>query len=120
MGQPLGGGVDTANPLSVGTLGAVGTSPPVVLYGSFNISLWGTFSGSVQLERSFDGGVTWLPVSASSGGTVLAWTAPVSLTWPEIEHQVLYHLNCTALTAGTVNFRLSQSSDLAFIGGLGR
>lgn len=74
---------------------------------AFNISLWGTFVATVQLERSFDNGVTWLPLTA--GGTAtLKFTAPCSESAGETEAGVLYRLNCTAYTSGTVNYRLSQ------------
>ena len=32
---------------------------------SFNVSLWGVFSATCPLKRSFDGGSTWLPITAS-------------------------------------------------------
>lgn len=74
---------------------------------SFNISVWGTFVGTVQLERSFDNGTTWLPLTA--GGTQIEkFTAPASESVDEFEVGVLYRLNCTAYTSGTINYRLSQ------------
>ena len=73
----------------------------------FNISLWGTFAASVQLERSFDGGTTWLPITAS-GVQLFKWTAPASEVNQEDQASVLYRLNCTSFTSGTVNFRISQ------------
>lgn len=72
----------------------------------FNVSLWGTFVATVQLERSFDGGTTWLPLTAL--GSSLAFTAPCSEVFEETEEGVAYRLNCTAFTSGTVNYRLSQ------------
>lgn len=74
----------------------------------FNLSLWGTFSGTVQVERSFDRGASWLACSRDGAGTPAAYSAPVSLVMEEPEAGVLYRLNCTALTSGTVNYRLSQ------------
>jgi hypothetical protein len=73
----------------------------------FNVSLWGTFVATVQLERSFDNGTTWLPLTAN-GTQVMKWTAPASESTGETEAGVLYRLNCTAYTSGTVNYRLSQ------------
>jgi hypothetical protein len=72
----------------------------------FNISLWGTFAGSVQLERSFDG-ATWLPVTAA-GVQLCIWTAPASESWEEDEVKPVYRLNCTLYTSGTANYRISQ------------
>lgn len=74
---------------------------------AFNLSLWGTFVASVQLERSFDGGTTWLPLTAN-GTQIYKFTAPCSEGGDETEAGVLYRLNCTAYTSGTVNYRLSQ------------
>jgi hypothetical protein len=73
----------------------------------FNVSLWGTFVGTVQLERSFDGGTTWLPITAA-GTQLYAWTAPASESASDDETGVLYRLNCIAYTSGTVNYRVSQ------------
>ena len=73
----------------------------------FNITLWGTFSATVQLERSFDGGTTWQYLT--SGGTqTYKWTAIASEQNQEDEYIAIYRLNCTAFTSGTVNYRISQ------------
>ena len=73
----------------------------------FNISLWGTFVATIQLERSFDGGTTWLPLTAM-GNQIYQFSAPCSETCVETEAGVLYRWNCTAYTSGTVNHRISQ------------
>lgn len=73
----------------------------------FNVSLWGTFVGAVRLERSFDGGTTWLPLTAA-GIALYAWTAPASEIAEEPETGVIYRLSCTAFTSGTINYRVSQ------------
>lgn len=97
-----------------GTFAATGQSASFLpdgvadgLVRSFNISLWGTFVGTVQLERSFDNGTTWLPLT-TNGTQVNKYTAPCSEYVEESEVGVLYRLNCTAYTSGTVNYRLSQ------------
>lgn len=76
----------------------------------FNIELKGTASGAVQLERSFDEGVTWVGLYAG-GFQLYAWTytAALSETAVESETNILYRLNCTALTSGTITYRASQS-----------
>lgn len=73
------------------------------------------FSGTLQLERSFDGGSTWLPANIGSSGTLAQWNAgtPVSITFGEPEKQVLYRLNCIAYTSGTINYRISQTGGAA-------
>ena len=74
---------------------------------NFNISLWGTFVATVQLERSFDSGTTWLPITAA-GTHLFKWTAPASEQNQEDEYIVIFRLNCTSFTSGTVNYRISQ------------
>lgn len=68
----------------------------------FNFTLWGTFVGSVQLERTFDG-VVWHPITVL--GTPLVFTAPCSEQLEEIDAGVRYRINCTSLSSGTVNYR---------------
>lgn len=94
---------------NTGTSGAVGAGPGARLIrkGAFNVSIWGTFVATLRLERSFDGGTTWLPVT-NEGGTVRSWTAPVSTSFTEEELSVMYRLNCTAWTSGVAEWRISQ------------
>lgn len=68
------------------------------------------FVGTVQIERSFDGGNTFL-VANLGGGMLAQFNAgsPVSLTFGEPEKNVLYRLNCIAYTSGTINYRISQT-----------
>jgi hypothetical protein len=74
-----------------------------------------TYSGTVQLERSFDGGTTWIVCNIGGSGQLAQWSAgtPVSLTFGEPEKNVLYRLNCTAYSAGTINYRISQTGGAA-------
>jgi hypothetical protein len=74
----------------------------------FNLSLWGAFTGVVGVERSFDRGVSWIGCSRDGAGTPAVYSTPVSLVLEEPEAGVIYRLNCTALSAGTVSYRLSQ------------
>lgn len=75
--------------------------------GPFNLTLWGTFTGSVTLERLLPGEEVWVPLSKDLTGAAAAFTAPVSLTSSEPEAGTLYRLNCDAVS-GTLNWRLSQ------------
>ena len=98
-------------PPVTGTFSATGQSASFAPVGGrgFNASLWGTFSATVQIERSFDGGTTWLILTAN--GTQLekfAGSQVISENLQEDESGVLYRFNCTAYTSGTVNYRLSQ------------
>jgi hypothetical protein len=88
-----------------GTLNAAGSSAAAQVRGDFNFSLWGTFAATCTLERSFDG-TTWLPLTAL--GTAISWTGPTSETLSEPEYGVLYHVKCSPVTSGTVNYRVSQ------------
>jgi hypothetical protein len=74
-----------------------------------------SYSATVQLERSFDGGSTWIVCNIGGSGTLAQWTAgtPVSLTFGEPERNVLYRLNCIAYTSGTINYRISQTGGAA-------
>jgi hypothetical protein len=72
---------------------------------SFNVSIWGTGAGSVQLERSYDG-VLFLPVTEAA--QICAWTAPASESWKEDQVGVFYRLNNTVYTSGTFNYLISQ------------
>lgn len=95
-----------------GSFAATGQSAGITVKGvddqrahPLNISLWGTFVATVQVERSFDNGTTWLPLTAL--GSSIPFTAPASEVFDEGETGVQYRLNCTSYTSGTVNYRLS-------------
>lgn len=75
--------------------------------GRFNVSLWGTFSADVRVERSFDGGTTWVPL-AKPDLTPALFDEPISFAVEETEGEVLHRLNCTTYTSGTVNYRMSR------------
>lgn len=71
-----------------------------------NMSLWGTFVATLVLERSFDKGVTWLPITAL--GTPIEFTGPCTETFEEYEKGVQWRWRCKARTSGTINYRISQ------------
>lgn len=75
--------------------------------GRFNVSLSGTFEADVQVERSFDGGVTWIPV-AGVDMTPLVMDQPISLACEETEASISWRLNCTSFSSGTVAYRMSR------------
>lgn len=97
-----------------GTFVATGSSAPFSPENSvgngvsapFNMSLWGTFVGTIYIERSFDNGATYLPITAL--GSSVTFSAPASEVFEEPEAGVLWRLRCSAYTSGTVNYRLSQ------------
>lgn len=73
------------------------------------------YSGTVQIERSFDGGRTWIVCNVGGVGQLAQYAAgtPVSLTFGEPEKSVLYRLNCIAYSSGTINYRISQTGGAA-------
>jgi hypothetical protein len=72
------------------------------------------FNATVQLERSFDGGLTYIPCNLGTAGVIALWTTgPISFTFGEPERQTLYRLNCVAYTSGTINYRISQTGGAA-------
>lgn len=57
------------------------------------------WSGTVNIEKSFDGGSTWVVYSTS--------TSPITIAITENELGVYYRANCTTYTSGTINYRFS-------------
>lgn len=118
MGKLAPTGIELATDLLTGSLSAAGASASIALYGRFNLTLSGTFSATVQLQRSFDGGTTWVERTIDTTGAAASFTAPVSLSLFEPERGVIYQLDVTAYTSGTVNFRLSTTSPAASAWGI--
>lgn len=118
MGKPSSSSLDLASvsgTLSAGSLDATGSSAGAIFLGGFNLTLSGTWVGTVALERSFDGGTTWVTASTDSAGTASAYTANCSVVVWEIEAGVNYRVTFTR-TSGTVVYRLSQTAPV-IIGG---
>lgn len=95
--------VRIADPAFTGT----GQSATAKVFGPFNIAIWGTFGGTVALERALDG-TNFVAVATDGTGTPADYTSPVSVTGLEVESEVTYRFNCTAFTSGTIHCRLSQ------------
>jgi hypothetical protein len=73
------------------------------------------YSATIQIERCFDGGHTWILCNIGGAGQIAQYAGgtPVSLTFGEPEKNVLYRLNCIAYTSGTINYRISQTGGAA-------
>lgn len=130
MGIPSANGNELASMVVSGTFTATGNSGNAVAYngpgqpkagisavlplfvGVFNAALWGTFVATMQLQCSFDGGTNWVPISEDTSGTPANYTAPMKLEPYECEQGVLYRWACTSYSSGTVNYRLSQSTQV--------
>lgn len=113
MGKLSTTGLEQATTVAAGNFTATGVGSSVPIFGPTNFFVYGTFVGSVQLERSFDGGTNWITYNTLDAANDFAkFTAPGSLVITEPEHGMLYRVNCTAFTSGTINWRLSSSTDL--------
>ena len=77
---------------------------PVKLSGYFNLSISGTWTGTLTVQRSWDLGDTWLDVD-----TFIANTEEYGLE-PEHTNVVLYRIGAKvdALSSGSAILRLSQ------------
>lgn len=74
----------------------------------FNIAVYGTFVGTVVLEKTFDSGANWIPVFRQGTTTAISYTAPGAEMLCEPEMSVAYRWRCSAYTSGTINTRLSN------------
>ncbi len=123
MGKLSPTGIELAQVVVSGSLTATGSSGAGVIGGegpnaggataatfkdTFNAQLSGTFVATMQLQRSTDGGTTYIPLSVDNAGNANSYTAPMSLPCFEPEAGVLYRWTCTAFTSGTINYRISQ------------
>lgn len=77
------------------------------------------YTGSVQLEKSFDGGASWIVANIGPPGSgamaIYQNASSVSFSLFEPERQVLYRWNCTAITlSGTesIQYRISETGSL--------
>ncbi len=82
-----------------GSFTATGASSHFVTRRGFNLSLSGFGTATVELQRSFDQGATWL--------TVKSYTAAVERVVDDPEHGVYYRLECTSYSSGTILYRMS-------------
>lgn len=111
-GKPCTTCTDQATTLVSGTFTGTANGTSAIFFGMFNLELSGTWVGSVQLERSFDGGTTFVAAAMDTTGTAAAYTVNVSVVVNESEPGVIYRVRCTAYTSGTVAYRLSAGPRL--------
>lgn len=81
------------------------------------------WAATVNIERSFDGGATWLCAGVGGAGAGASYVGasqgagppviPVSVIIGEPEQGMLYRLNCVAFTSGVINWRISGTSAAA-------
>ncbi|ABS68883.1 hypothetical protein Xaut_3655 [Xanthobacter versatilis] len=103
----LSNGASGVTPVT-GSLSATGYSAPFTPIPGrpFNFTATGTFVGTLVLERSFDGGVTMVALTAL-GSPLYTFTGPFSESYTEDESGVQYFIHCTSYTSGTINYRMS-------------
>ncbi len=92
------------NKKSLANIGAADSYvQPIYVQGVFNLSISGTWAGTVTLQRSFDNGATWLDVSGYTGNAE-------SNSEYEPEGGVCYRAGFKAgqYTSGTAVIRISQ------------
>jgi hypothetical protein len=107
MGRPTPTADDQATLVSEGTLSGAGqTTSPTVFTGRFNLAVSGAFVGKVVIDRSFDGGATWVPCT-NLGGAV-EFEGPASEILQNGERGVLFRARMAAWTSGAAVVRLSQ------------
>lgn len=115
---------DQANAVVSGSFAGTttGQSNSFLCWGPFNVVIYGSggpngnWNGTVRLERSFDGGATWVVCGIGGDGTQASWNTnnqDVSVIVGEPEKGVLYRLNCTVHTSGTINYRMSATGQAA-------
>lgn len=101
-------------PTQATTTGAIAangaTVGPFQAAGLFNVWLYGTFAGTLALQRSFDGGTTWLTVSTDGTGALATYTAPATVMVEEVEWGNMYQVIATAWTSGTATVRFSAQT----------
>ncbi len=100
---------DLAERVTEAALAAVAAvTPSFTFTGTANLalSLTGGATGTAVLDKSFDGGTTWLP--ASNLGVVVTLTAPCAEVIFSREAGVLHRVRRTGGTGAGFTARLSQ------------
>ena len=95
----------------VGTFTGTGSSSSLELLGEFNVLITDGIA-TVEVKRSFDNGSNWYTVSLDSTGTPASYTTASGVAFngvvEEREKDIIYKLECTSYTSGTVTYRFSQ------------
>jgi len=94
-----------------GTFTTTGNSDELILLGEFNVLITGGIA-TVEIQKSFDGGLNWYTISQDSAGTPASYTTSGGVVFngvvEEREGNIEYRLACTAYTSGTITYRMSQ------------
>jgi lysophospholipid acyltransferase (LPLAT)-like uncharacterized protein len=106
MGQPAPNNADQGRRVEIATTTTTGRVALGLWGGVWNLTLSGGTGVVAQLERSFDGGVTWAVCTAL--GFPVVFGSGITEPVQETENGVLYALNVTAIASGTLTIRASQ------------
>lgn len=87
----LATGTFTANDQDSEVIKSTGLTPVA-------IRVWGTFSATVDIEKSYDAGDTWVVVKQ--------YTSAADEIYEEVEAGVQFRLSTSVYSSGTVNYRL--------------
>lgn len=90
---------------SVGSATTIGPFRPPGGLRPFNVFISGTFVGTVELQRSYDG-TNYTTVTPPELNAVAAFTYPTTFYIVEPDPACLYQLNVTEWTSGTINGRM--------------
>ncbi len=114
MGLNAVGGMELAPNVLSGTITGTASSTAsntsfIQMQGIFNAVLSGTWTGAtMELQKSFDGGATFLPATLNGAGAAADYTANAAIVVYEPEPGVYYRWQPTvALATGTVAWRIS-------------
>lgn len=89
------------------TFSAAGSSAAVQAHGPAWVYAAGTFTGTIAVEGSLDGGTTWVPVFANTSGDALLISTPGMMAIPSPEQNTLLRLTAQAGFTGTAVARIS-------------
>lgn len=114
MGKNAVGGMELAPSVASGsitgtTASTASNTSVLMIQGTFNAAISGTWTGAtMQLQKSFDGGSSYMPATIDAAGTSASYTSNVAVVVYEPEPGVYYRWQpVVALGSGTVNWRIS-------------
>jgi hypothetical protein len=112
----VSGSITAATACASTSTATAGCSSWFMAQGTFNVVFGGasgpngSYSATLAIDRSFDGGSTWYVAGVGGSGAQAIYSTPnqdVSLLGTEPERGVLYRLRCSAWSSGTINYRFS-------------
>lgn len=101
---------DQANAILQGTITATATAAlgPFAVFGDFNFAVWGTTGATTKLQKTFDGGTTYIDALMNTGSVAVVVGAG-AIQLRETERGVAYIANCTTFGSGTLTLRFSAT-----------